>query len=91
MHSAALAPNIIEGDLRVLLDPSEPATNANARRGDCGGFLGHGRPLVLNFWFREYCGNVKRIKTHPFLEARFNSFNHLARNPTHSRFPATGA
>src|SRR5215510_14914332 len=48
MHSAALAPNIIEGDLRVLLDPSEPAPNANARRGDCGDFLGHGRSLVLN-------------------------------------------
>jgi hypothetical protein len=41
VHSAALPPNIIEGDTRVLFYPAESAPNANARRGDGGGFLCH--------------------------------------------------
>jgi hypothetical protein len=39
VHPAALPANIIEGDSRVLLYPAEPASNANARRGDCGTFF----------------------------------------------------
>jgi hypothetical protein len=46
VHFAALPANIIEGDSRVLLYPAKPAPNTNTRRGDSGGFLCHGWPLV---------------------------------------------
>lgn len=42
MHSAALPANIIEGDARVLLYPTEATTHANARCGNRERFRWHG-------------------------------------------------